>query len=100
MQIPPTSAAVLAAGIVSQASHKERSAVAADAPVPTVAQVEQSGTSDPDRDAQGQGDGLHREGSAPPGEDQLDLSDQPRSGAVAGSVHRPAEPPSQLDVLA
>jgi hypothetical protein len=102
MQIPSTSIAASIAGLAAKPSQgkdtHETAASALSQPV-----VEQSGESNPDRDAQGQGDGIparrdrlvakkkeEHPTDAPPNEHDQNLS---------GSPALPGEPPSQLDLL-
>ena len=90
MQIPPTSAAVQAAGGTVAQAAKEHSAAAPDALNVNAAQVEQSGTADPDRDAQGQGDGLgERPSHQHAKEDVLELGGAPQEIAHAESTNVP-----------
>ena len=103
MQIPPSSPAAQAASILSQSTAKDRASAtgAADAAAPQslTAQLEKSGESDPDRDAQGQGDGFpsHKR----PTEDQNDVVAASDSGAASDDSLPllPDEPPSQLDIV-
>ena len=102
MQIPPTSSAAQAASILSQATAKDRaSSGASTAPASSQAatemQVEQSGTANPDRDAQGQGDGL---GNRPRSQitDENDVAAEATSNDTPPAVDF-GEPPSQLDIV-
>ncbi len=99
MQIPPISTAAQAAGgTVAQASKDHPTAVA-DAPTAAVSTVEQSGNSDPDRDAQGQGDGMQRhDAKRQAADDVLELGEVAETSHTAG--HLPDEPPGELDLLA
>ena len=104
MQISPTSVGVQAAGgTQAQAGAKDKGAsgeAASNAAAPAEQLVEQLGTSDPDRDAQGQGDGF---GDRPkpnhPPEDVLELGNE-ESEVVPPSGSLPGEPPGELDLLA
>lgn len=102
MQIPPASSASQAASILSQSTAKDKSTVAGTADSGGVQNslphVEKSESADPDRDAQGQGDGFDHHPKQPHGNDDiLDV-------ANAETPHRPApqlpgEPPSSLDIV-
>lgn len=97
MQIPPFSAAAQAAGVTSQSTSKDKASSGTDATPPTVAtptdvQVEQSGSSSPDRDAQGQGDGLARGGKRKPAEEETEAPETTPSALL------PGEEPGQLDI--
>lgn len=99
MQIHPFSSAALAAGIVSQSTSKDKAssgtqATSQVAPAASETHVEQAGTSNPDRDAQGQGDGLpgDAERTAP---QQTEPQQQPDS---APASLLPGEEPGQLDI--
>ena len=116
MQIPPASSAAQAAGIASQAnatsSGSESNATSSGA-AQQVSQVEQSGDSNPERDAQGQGDGLgdregHQQGEQqadqPPAkskQDIIDLSEATTDGPPLVLPVEPSSPPpeSSLDLL-
>lgn len=104
MQIqPPFSAAAQAAGVTSQATSKDKAGTASPAgndanAVATDAQVEQSGSSNSDRDAQGQGDGLPAE------TDETANNTEPENSAESPSSSKPApllpgEEPGELDIL-
>ncbi len=102
MQIPPASSAAQAASILSQTTSKDKAsgtaAAATGGSAAAADQVERSGEADPDRDAQGQGDGIGgeaRERAA--GEDTTDAQDE-RQAPPGGEL--PGEPPSQLDIIA
>jgi hypothetical protein len=102
MQISPTSAGVQAAGgAIAQAGAKDKTHTAGgEVPANVNAQVEQSGMSNPDRDAQGQGDGLgDRPKPHPTPEDVLEIGDGEREMASPSS-NLPGEPPGELDLLA
>jgi len=102
MQIPPASSASQAASILAQSTSKDKStsAGAADASgvQNSLPHVEKSESTDPDRDAQGQGDGFDHQPKQPHSHDDiLDV-------AHAETTHRPApqlpgEPPSSLDIV-
>lgn len=96
MQIPGTHLAASLAGINAKPTN-DKTNPAESAPVNGQAPVEQSSESNPDRDAQGQGDGLARRQSNQPHSQQASDDTNP-------SVHHPApnlpdEPPCQLDLL-
>ena len=100
MQIPPASSAAQAASILAQSTSKDKSsgaAAPANSPQSTAAHVEKSGSTDPDRDAQGQGDGLpgDDQGRRPPNKssEAATAEQRPKTGEL------PGEPPSQLDIV-
>ncbi len=109
MQIPPaTSTAAQAAGIASQATSKDKASsgfqAIANSPATTSdVHVEQSGSSNSDRDAQGQGDGL-------PGETQEENQESGQEGnpsdtgmsdanPAAPAAVLPGEEPGELDII-
>ena len=98
MQIPPTSAAASAAGVVSQSTSKDKSSPgsAENAVTAQQAQVEKTEEANPDRDAQGQGDGMGNRGSA-----QTKVAEdlEPEKELDRPAPVLPGEPPSQLDLL-
>lgn len=100
MQIQPFSAAAQAAGAAAQASSKDKASHGGQA-APNAASVsatelhvEKSGAADPDRDAQGQGDGL-------PGHRQEDTreSDEHSTPKDSPAALLPGEEPGQLDII-
>ena len=98
MQIPPSGAANAAAGIVSQATSKDRAAgTTADAAhimaATQIERVARSEAASADRDAQGGGAGLDARGQ--PGSH----SDTDARAADADLPVLPPEPPSQLDIV-
>ncbi len=102
MQIPATSSAAQAAGIVAQSNSKDVAAdgKAASANVQAAfnATVEKTGSANPDRDAQGQGDGFVGH-SRKEVRDEIEIETE---GALPDSVdipHLSVEPPSQLDII-
>jgi hypothetical protein len=102
MQIPGVSSAAQAASIVAQATSKDKASEnqTANTSHPSAADstVERSGEANPDRDAQGQGDGLPGESSHPTDEMELESADDsPQPTKTAPSL--PDEPPSQLDII-
>ncbi len=101
MQIPATSSASQAASIAAQATSKDGSSDArginAQAQLTNQAIVEKSNEASADRDAQGQGDGLPRDGK-PQIVDELEIG----SGETAGdqtAPQLPDQPPSELDIV-
>lgn len=102
MQIPATSSASQAASIAAQAAAKDVSgdgkAAQANAQAAFNATVEKSGAANPDRDAQGQGDGLPNDADKSK-RDEIDIQTDPDGPVVSDVPHLPAEPPSQLDII-
>lgn len=101
MQIQPSFSAAQAASIASQATSKDPASSGAVAPTsPTStseAHVEQSGGSNSDRDAQGQGDGMP--GHSDPNQDENDIASPPETREHNAAPQLPGEPPSQLDIV-
>ncbi len=107
MLIPPTSSAAQAASVVSQATAKDSSSEAARAATSATSKqssVEQANAASPDRDAQGQGDGLPSD-ARPAIVDELEMADPEADEAIEATeqAHVPAaalpgETPSQLDI--
>lgn len=101
MQIPSINLAASLAGLTGKPS-SESSASVESASNQLQSQVEQSSESNPDRDAQGQGDGLNRPsaGKQPPTTNQLSTSADPcEADACKSAPILPDDPPSQLDLL-
>lgn len=100
MQIP---ASAIAAGISSISTGKADRASTTEAPAATPAHVEGSEQSNPDRDAQGQGDGLGPRGRAKHTKSAHSASETAESAALNPSASLaptlPDEPPSQLDLM-
>ena len=101
MQIPPTSSASQAASIAAQTTAKESSTAAnqtaSSVQTASNAALEKSNEASPDRDAQGQGDGLAGDEKKRTA-DELELSTQPEAS------HQPLpplddQPPDQLDIV-
>ena len=102
MQIPPTSSAAHAAGILAQSTAKDKasgmSATPSGPAAAHAAHVEKSGSTDADRDAQGQADGFREQPHPEPEpEDILDVT--PPGTPRAMSAQLRGEPPSQLDIV-
>lgn len=96
MQIP---ASAITASISAITTGKAERTAATEAPTAQAPHVEGSEQSNPDRDAQGQGDGMGPRNNAKHRKDPL-----PTSEVVAQDLSLPAptlpdEPPSQLDML-
>ncbi len=102
MQIPATSSAAQAASIVAQAASKDVSADSkatnASAQPLSSATVEKSGSANPDRDAQGQGDGLPNDATKS-NRDEIDIDALSDTAISTDLPNLPAEPPSQLDII-
>lgn len=101
MQIPSVNLAASLSGLSGKPA-PDSAHPAADSPSTQQAHVEQTGESNPDRDAQGQGDGLGRRGPSKP----LKKEEKPQAAPAAGladsgatSPHLPDEPPSLLDII-
>lgn len=102
MQIQATSSAALAASIVAQSTAKDKGGesqvAAASANALQADSVEQSGSANPDRDAQGQEDG--RPGHAKRITDEIDFRPEETSDIIVDDLtFTPDEPPSQLDII-
>lgn len=101
MQIQPPLSAAQAASIAAQASSKDSSAQAAGGTESSVqktdAQLEKSGDSSPDRDAQGQGDGLADDENA--GDQNDVIAEVEAIEEILTSDLPPIEPPSQIDMI-
>lgn len=100
MQVPPSSAAASVASLTSQLTAKENhtgsvgNAQAAPADAADI-HVDRSGASDPDRDAQGQGDGLPQQRDPrEPVEEKRSTDDSSGPAALL-----PGELPSNLDIV-
>lgn len=102
MQIPPSGAAAQAAGIVSQAASKDPQAAAgadaAGAKALGQATVEKAEESNPDRDAQGQGDGTTGLPRRITDENEVEGADETET-PTPSSPNPPGDPPSQLDIV-
>ena len=97
MQVQPFSSAAQAAGITSQSTAKDKSEAkdaGGDNSVAADIHVEQSGSSQADRDAQGQGDGLGERRREPVDEQPTEESNAEQSAALL-----PGEEPGELDIL-
>lgn len=98
MQIPHSSLAANVAAITSR-NVGDKEAKPDPSNVAQQSHVEQSGESNADRDAQGQGDGLpgrrHKKNQQP----QEDTQPSHPSDMNAAAPRLPDEPPSQLDLL-
>jgi len=102
MFVPATSSASQVASLAAQAASKDSQAEAAHSPAAAArsdmqAAVEKSSAASPDRDAQGQGDGLPHD-HQPRVVDELELESQ-SAQAPTTSPQLPHEPPSQLDIV-
>ena len=101
MQIPATSSAAQAASIAAQAASKDGQSevgqAATNAQAAHNAVVEKSTQASPDRDAQGQGDGLPGDKKKPI-VDELEISFEPTQEPQA-APQLPDQPPSQLDIV-
>lgn len=99
MQIPPSSAASAAAGNVSQATSKDRASSAAEATADHspagFERLARSEASNPDRDAQGGGQGLGRDHRNPQATPTEPTALQPKESLPVS----PPEPPSELDIV-
>jgi hypothetical protein len=112
MFVPATSSASQAASIAAQAASKDSPAEGAHSPAANArsemqAAVEKSNSASPDRDAQGQGDGLPHD-HHPRVVDELELQSQSLESqslesqsleSSPASPRLPDEPPSQLDIV-
>lgn len=100
MQIPSVNLAASLAGITGKPTSDSKPAAEANS-ITSQPHVEQSGESNPDRDAQGQGDGMgsrrSNNPSTPEGGSETNSQDQRNSDASAPLL--PDDPPSQLDLL-
>jgi hypothetical protein len=99
MQIPPTSLAASLAAISAQTAIDKDVKTDATSSAQQI-HVEQSGESNPDRDAQGQGDGLPSRKNKR--EEMLQSTSPPSESNHqdhAAAPNLPGEPPSQLDLL-
>ncbi len=108
MLIPPSSSAAQAASVVSQATAKDSSSEAARGTALATSKqssVEQANSASPDRDAQGQGDGLPSD-ARPAIVDELEMADPEADQAIDAATNQahvpaavlPGESPSQLDI--
>jgi hypothetical protein len=97
MQIPSSSIAASVSSINSRTA--ERAGTAEPAVLTTATQLEKSSESSPDRDAQGQGDGMGPRGQRKksPDDETTTPDSSPQSAIPAPNL--PDEPPSQLDLL-
>ncbi len=105
MFIPPASSASQAASAAAQAIAKETTAEASSTggSAAKQASVEKSNSASPDRDAQGQGDGLPGE-RRPVIVDELEVGSSndtqvPPTQASEVAPLLPDEPPSQIDII-
>ena len=105
MQVPPpSSTAAQAAGIVSQATAKEKTEARGGSEQPRPAAVSeervgQSESSSPDRDAQGQGDGISQGGKRKKTDSESDDARHPGDERNAPAVILPGEDPGELDIV-
>ena len=101
MQIPTNFSAAQAVSIASVVSSRDKNSVLTAPSADVVAlqtQLEKSESASPDRDAQGQGDGLGRHARKP--QDGNAITSVQDSSTVPSTSTRPSdEPPSLLDVV-
>ena len=111
MQIPTNFSAAQAASIASSVSSRDKAAIASGTSnagaAQLVAQLEKSDASNPDRDAQGQGDGLGEHARHRKDENEVDsalqtVAPEDTAGGSSGapSTEPPQDPPAQpLDLI-
>jgi hypothetical protein len=97
MQIP---ASAITASISAITTGKAERTAATEAPTTQAPHVEGSEQSNPDRDAQGQGDGMGPRGNGKHRKDALPTSEVAATQDLSlPAPTLPDEPPSQLDML-
>ena len=96
MQIP---ASAITASISAITTGKAERTAATEAPTTQAPHVEGSEQSNPDRDAQGQGDGMGPRSHAKHRKEDSPIADAAPQDAMLPAPTLPDEPPSQLDML-
>jgi hypothetical protein len=101
MQIPTSFSAAQAISIASQTSSRDKAVGDATAATTDSAavqsQLEKSQSASPDRDAQGQGDGLGPRGERPKDENDIGTTESEETPLPKSTVN--GEPDNQLDLL-
>lgn len=96
MQIP---ASAITASISAITTGKAERTAATEAPTTQAPHVEGSEQSNPDRDAQGQGDGMGPRSHAKHRKEDSTIAEAAAQDAMLPAPTLPDEPPSQLDML-